>query len=429
MRYRLEYMAFHAYVGASFVSMFAGAGPGRALLLVSLLLLAGHLIRERRLPDIPVTGWWAIAYLVWITAALFWGPLESLQSNHFYRNLVWLNIPVGAMLLVTPERRRRFFAALALGTVVLSLRVLGSVLVTVWTAYREGLGVDVEGWVTRVFLHRQLDGTDIIGRLVVQGGMQDGQRLAIGLIVLAACPLLWPRWGAMKGARLSTCVLAGLAFAASFKRGPWLALLLIYLGVALHRLASLSVLGPLRNRTVGAVIAAGILAVAAGLLSGEGGRSRIEAASDWIDTAAVGGGRVCMWFEVTPELARAHPFGIGFRALSNEMMRETAPHVERGQTHVHSNLLQSLIDGGWIGLLLFIGWMISAFRDLWRYRRQSPAGSADHTMARSLFLMLATLVGMGLVEYQLGSAQMVLVYGALMGCAAAGARGAGNPEE
>ncbi len=417
-----EHASFLVYVGAAFVLMFAGVGPGRGLLIISLFLLATHLVQARRLPEIPTTGWWAFAYLIWITLALYWGPTDSVHIGQYYKNLVWLNIPIAAMLVTTVERRRAVFTALTLGAVVLSFRVFRSVMDTIWEARAEGFGADLTDWTSYVLFHTQLGDENIIARLVLHGGMQDGQRLAVGLFAVIACGWLWSHRIKVRGWQTAAFVLVLLAFIFSFKRGPWVVFGIVCALFAIAYLLPNSLLRRMRTR-VGMAGLAGMIAVA-GLAGWAWGHQQgwFERLSEQVEDASAEGGRTTMWVEITPALAREYPFGMGFKALSNEMMRNVAPHVERNQTHVHSNALQSLIDGGWIGLLLFVAWMVSAFRDAIHYIRRSIPGSADRVMSVAMLLMLMTLVGMGFVEYQLGSGQMVLLYGTVMGVVAAGAR-------
>lgn len=419
---RLEKLSFLAYLGAAFVFMFAGVGPGRGLLIISTVLLAGHLIRERRVPEIPITACWAFGYLAWITLALMWGPTDSIQVNQIYRNLFWLNIPVAAMLVTNTERRKQVFAALAAGSVILAFRVFWTAGTTLWEAHLAGLGVDTATWTTRVFFHRELDDSDIISRLVSVGGMQDGQRLPIGLVALFVGGWLYAEHRRMKVLRVSAIFLVLLAFILSFKRGPWISFGLVGLASLIAYLMPSTTAVWLHKHWRGTTAAIMALVVGGFVWFVSGEDSPWSQTSQHIEQATQKGGRMCMWFEITPELVKQHPCGIGFKALSNEKMRSIAPHVERSQTHVHSNILQSLIDGGWIGMILFIGWMVSAVRDIILFKRQTSVGSADYVMSCALLVMFTSLLGMGLVEYQLGSGQMVLLYGALMGVAAGAAR-------
>ncbi len=99
---------------------------------------------------------------------------------------------------------------------------------------------------------------------------------------------------------------------------------------------------------------------------------------------------------------------------------------------MHSNWLQSLVDGGWVGLLLFCAWMFSAFATALKHSGGLPRSSAsaadaggealDRRLGTVFGLMLLCLFIVGLFEYQIGTGQIVLLYGMLMGCVAAGAK-------
>ena len=132
-----------------------------------------------------------------------------------------------------------------------------------------------------------------------------------------------------------------------------------------------------------------------------------------------------MWTQVTPALFREHPWlGIGYRSLTNEMMRKVAPEVERNRDHLHSNLCEVLVETGLIGLGLYLLWMGAALWDAARYAWRSRRGGivTDRALSLALVLMFLGLLGNGLVEYNFADAEIVLAYGLVMGLAAAGSR-------
>jgi O-antigen ligase len=135
------------------------------------------------------------------------------------------------------------------------------------------------------------------------------------------------------------------------------------------------------------------------------------------------GGRMTMWFKIAPALRKQYPLGIGYQVLTNEMMRDIDPRVERDRKHLHSNVVQVLVDTGWAGLLVYLAWMGKALFDAgwlaWRTRGGPPICEMFSIV---LFLLLTALLLNGLVEYNFGRAPIVPVYGLIIGCIAAGRR-------
>ena len=431
MSKKIENTAFVIYMGAVFVSAFAGVGGGRILLALSLLFLSAHLIEQRRRPVMPAVGWWTLAYASWISLAIVWGPEESGEGLH--KHLPWLQIPLAAMLVTTPQRLLRVFKAYAAGAGVLAARVFYETLSTSIQSCREGLSINCSGWAAKVFQHQNLDDSDIIARLVDQGGMQDGQRLVVGLLAIAACLYIMPRKTGAHRIMWALVIPVFMALVLTFKRGAWLALIIVFSVALFHAAMQTQLLSSLKHRVrrahlLGALFV--IILVLYGLVASGITAQLQQTADEQLHNMINAGGRTCMWVEITPELVRRYPWGIGFKTLNSDMMRAIAPQVEKHHNHVHSNIMQSLVDGGWLGLLLFCGWMISAFAAVlrhagflkhaggFRFTHDNP----DQCMGYVLWLMLLALFIMGLFEYQIGTGQIVLLYGMIMGCAAAGAQ-------
>jgi O-antigen ligase len=131
------------------------------------------------------------------------------------------------------------------------------------------------------------------------------------------------------------------------------------------------------------------------------------------------GGRIVMWTRIAPPLVKAHPFGIGYRALTEELMLEVAAkegiHVEGGRNHLHSNPVQVLVALGWLGLAVYLVWMAGGIVSATRLIRALPRGSPERSMALALLLMLGGLFLNGLVEYNLSDGELVIFYGVILG--------------
>jgi hypothetical protein len=102
-------------------------------------------------------------------------------------------------------------------------------------------------------------------------------------------------------------------------------------------------------------------------------------------------------------------------------MREIAPEVERDRDHLHSNPVQVLVATGWLGLAVYLAWMTHAVVSSIRFTRLSRDGPpAERSAALILLLSLLGLLANGLVEYNLGDGEILIVYGFLLGCTSAG---------
>jgi hypothetical protein len=412
---RFEQFAAASYLAAIFVYCFAGVGPGRMLLGLTTALWIVHLLRSRTWPEMPAVGWWALAYSAWVTLALIWGPTDDFHANQFYKHVAWLNIPLAYALIRGTERRRWMIWSFTAGGVVLSLRILTRVTRAWQEGVAAGLVVDQARMWDRIWYHIHLDGTDLISRLIDVGGMQDGQRMAVSLIA-AVMTLVLAR-GKMRGWGLVAILFTLAGVLLSFKRGPWVTLsilAILSLGIAAWRY-------PLR-RALFIVVAAVTLIWGGAKLMPEGPAQAWTDLQTSIDQSIPKGGRVAMWFQITPELVKEYPWGIGYKALDGQMMRQISRRIPPHQAHVHSNPLQAAVDGGWVGLALFVGWCFYAFRNLIRYIGATTPQSDERRLAWTVSAMFLTLFLIGFVEYQLGSGQITMMYGVLMGAAAIAAR-------
>ena len=187
---------------------------------------------------------------------------------------------------------------------------------------------------------------------------------------------------------------------ANFKRGSWISLLLVVAVFLALRVNWRTLL------LLGAVVAALFFVPAV--------QQRVGTLRDEFD--AKRGGRVLMWREIAPALIKAHPWGIGYRSLTNDMMREIAPGVEPDRDHLHSNVLQVLVATGWLGLLLYLAWMVRALWDGWGFfARSTERPEGERTWALSLALMLVALLVNGVVEYNFGDSELLVMYSSLLG--------------
>lgn len=134
---------------------------------------------------------------------------------------------------------------------------------------------------------------------------------------------------------------------------------------------------------------------------------------------AKNGGRALMWTRIAPQIHREHPWGIGFRALTDKKMRSIDRHVEPNRTHLHCTPLQAFIDCGWAGLAVWLAWMALSFRSAFATAKGRGGATGLPKALRAVPLAaLTALAAVSLVEYNIADAAVVLLYGLAMGLSA-----------
>lgn len=407
--------AFIAVVGWAFSAPFS-LPAGRAMLAVALLLMIVDLVRRRRAPVITGVSWWALFFIGIACVATVRGVNPALGCPKL-RKLIWfIGIPVAATVVSDSRRLRAVMTAFVAGASLLALELCILNPLRALAAVRAGTFCTF---------------TDA---LINEGSMTDGQRLALGIV--AALALMGLRsslgsalklevsrktegdrglpWSLTSNLRADPdrwlALAAGLqavALVMNFKRGSWIC---AFLAVA--------VLMALKANWKSLFILAAVLVLTV-LLPPV--RVRLHNLRDEFGSFAPG--RLTMWCKIAPALIKKHPWGVGYRSLTNDMMREIAPEVEADRDHLHSNIFQVLVATGWLGLAVYLVWMALAVRDSWRFRRLAQEDEhREKTLALGLFMMLSVLLANGLIEYNLGDAELVLLYGLILGSAAAGIR-------
>ena len=361
----------------------------RVFLVPAAACLAVDLVRTRRWPLLNATAWIGAAFVAVAAVATVFGVHPELGLPRL-RKLLWLiAIPTTATLLVSRERMGVLLRSLALGIGVLAVETCIRNPVRAARAVNAGRMADF--------------GT----ALIHEGSMTDGQRLMAG-IVLAMIFLLLARerrrgmvcWSIVLGAQCAAVLV-------NMKRGSWFCTVLV--------VGAFMVL-KLKPRRIALIALLALATLLVPRVRGRLGDLRHE-----LDSGK--GGRLTMWTEIAPALIREHPWGVGYRSLTNEMMRDIAPHVELDRDHLHSNGIQILVATGWLGLALYILWMASALRDAARFAAR--AGSETAALAGCAWGVLLVLVGLlanGLVEYNFGDSELLMIYSLMLGGAAAGAR-------
>lgn len=388
----LELWAYRFMCAAAFGAAFS-LPLGRTMVGFALIALIGDRIRSRRLPAFPLTAWAWLAFFGVAAVASAKGVNPSHSFQRLDKLLWFLAIPITATVAHDWQRVRGLLTAFAAGVGVLALEVL------VWrpVAARFAVQKIVEAG----------EEADYLWELTNLGSMTDGQALMLGIVALAG---LIVSASAVGGRTLRRRLVEGVGLAlfaaaliVNLKRGSWICTFAVMGVFAATRMK-------LRYVAILGVVAVGVL-----LLPPVWGR--FSDLRNELNTTR--GGRIVMWTRIAPPLIKEHPLGIGYRALTSEMMqdvaREQGVHVEPGRNHLHSNPVQVLVSTGWLGLAVYLFWMGVGFagagRGLWR----APPGSAERTLALSLLLMLAGLCLNGLVEYNFADGELVILYGVVLG--------------
>jgi hypothetical protein len=378
----VEEKAFYALLAALFAITFSIA-LGQFLAGIALLLFVfGVATRRIQLALPPVTVVAGLFIVVALVTSIFGGEFQGLWGR--CGKLLWfLLIPVTASLLVKPERHRMLILAFLAGCAALGVKDMVVYPVVAW---RKPV-------------------PDFLTALIDKGSMTDGQMLMLGLVgsaflvfsmIKVGKKVPWWCWGML------VAQAGGLLI--NFKRGSWFcALLLVGVSLMIHLRWKAWLLA---------------LVIVAGFFMLPPVQSRLGQLKREFNVE--GGGRLTMWFEIAPALIREHPQGVGYRCLTNEMMREAFRRVEPNRNHLHANWAQVLVETGWLGLALYIAWMLKSVRDGIRWtRRAAPGGGEEPVWAGVAVLLLAGLLLNGLVEYNFGDTELMFIYAIVMGWVAA----------
>jgi O-antigen ligase len=361
---------------------------GELGLILCLLFTAVHLGRSRRKPAWTSAASFALAF---VAIALLAGILgtDPARSLHSARRLVWLTAIVLSATLVSDSRRLNllwsFFAA---GTAVLCLRRCVEKPLAAWNDWEAGIPGASDFW----------------SALVNRGSMTDGQMLVVGAVVALGLFFAARREGKTGRAWLGLLAFQVLALILNFKRGAWITALLFATAFVLFA----------QGRRVLKYALLLVLAIVAASAALPPVRARVSEIRQ--EFTLDRGGRWAMWFQIAPRLIRDHPWGIGYGAMTNDMMREIAPQVERNRDHLHSNIAQVLVETGWLGLWVYLGWMARTAVAGVRYvRLTASAAPREKLAAVTLLFAFLALVANGLVEYNFGDTELLVVYCAIMG--------------
>ena len=344
---------------------------GQLFLVAACVPLAVWLARARPRPALPPLVAPALLFIAiaWLTLAL---NTVRPDLGRITKLLWFVALPAAAWLLRDARAVRQLLWAFALGCGVLAVKTLCAVPFGAWKLLRQAPDY------AQNFLHA----------LTLQGSMPDGQMLMLGLVATLGLLLIQRAARQPAGWVAALLLLQTAAFVLNLKRGSWVVALLLLVIFVLSKLTWKHALL--------------IVLVVAGALCLPPVRARLTTLQRDFDPEV--GGRATMWLRIAPALIKAHPWGLGYRQLTNEKMRAVAPNVEADRDHLHNNVLTVLVETGWAGLAayaLWMGWALAAaIRRLRHARAESEAAALA---ALVLLLMFVGLLLNGVVEYNFGT--------------------------
>jgi len=315
-------------------------------------------------------------FMLMIILSYFWSVRPSITAGKFHRMLYYLGLFMTGLLLKPDSRGLR---------TAVWMFIAGAAAQAVWDLVR------VPVLVMRFGVN-----------LYDTGNMRDPQMYLVALCLLMAM-LLFRRAQRRPGPLFYAALLlnaAGLVI--HFKRGVWISFF-----IALFLLV-------LMTRRWKVLLAAAL--VAGSLVFVPQVQQRLSGLKDEFRTGQ--GGRMALWTDVAPALISEHPLGMGYCATRNEDFTPHTAYVQPKLTHVHNNILQMILELGWLGLAVWILWMGVALVSYVRLLRD-PAldASGDRWAAAGGLAALAGLLLNGMVEYNFGDSEILMVYCFLMGVA------------
>ena len=117
-------------------------------------------------------------------------------------------------------------------------------------------------------------------------------------------------------------------------------------------------------------------------------------------------GRLSMWRSAR-DIIREHPvFGVGCQDLLALYRRYRYPDWTFESGHFHNNFIQITVMTGFVGLAVFVFWLVSVARALQRALKSAAAG-ADRGVAAAAIGLFAALLVSGMFDYTFGDAEVV----------------------
>ncbi len=251
------------------------------------------------------------------------------------------------------------------------------------------------------------------GQLYDTGNMRDPQFYMVSLFFLFSLwgDGFWEKYVYSKYFFLFIN-LAGIIL--HFKRGVWLAFLVSFV-----------LLAGLKRKWSMVLVAVSFVCV---LLLLPQTRERIHLLKEV--TTVETGGRWVLWTQVAPQMLKDHPGGVGFCGIKHEDFLNYSPHIQPGLEHLHSNVLQIALEVGRIGLCIWLYWMSKV---LWvafkNYVKDYQQKGRVVWLITACFVAFSSLLLNGLVEYNFGDSEILMVISFLMGMIGVIHKNAEKPSE
>jgi len=233
------------------------------------------------------------------------------------------------------------------------------------------------------------------------GNMRDPQMYMAALCLVLAM-MGYRRWRVWVPGIVGSilCLSAGLVL--HFKRGVWFAFLVSIVLLAI------------RGKRWRMLVTVAVVAIFGLMLPQV--RERLHRLEDVFLTST--GGRMALWREVAPQLLPRYPQGMGWSAVANEDLAAWAEYVQPKLNHLHNNVLEIALETGWAGLFAWTSWMALLLFILFRQSKE-PSRSGDRALAAGVLCAVVGLLLNGMVEYNFGDTEILLLYCMLAGLAAA----------
>lgn len=117
-----------------------------------------------------------------------------------------------------------------------------------------------------------------------------------------------------------------------------------------------------------------------------------------------------MW-SIAAELSTIYPLGIGFK--NSVYLSEFSSQIPSQLRHFHNNFLNILVETGWFGLGAFLWWILACLRTSFAARRPDEDGSEQLPLVIGCAVIAWQTAG--LVEYNFGDNEILVVVFALLG--------------
>jgi hypothetical protein len=206
-------------------------------------------------------------------------------------------------------------------------------------------------------------------RKTFRSGIEEGW---LALLTLISMPLLW------------------MNLVGNLKRGPWAG---VFVAICLLILLS-------GRRFLLPFVG---LAITTALLNAPV-RARIGQS---VDHFFISGGRSIIW-EIGTELAARYPLGVGFKG--SPILRNFSTEIPAELRHFHNNILNVVVETGWVAAAIFGWWIYSLLRAAFRHR-----GKGDGGLPVVFGCAVVSWQVAGMVEYNLGDKEVALVAFLLIG--------------